>query len=48
MGNEKKENIKPRQIVIETNGNTAKIIKAEVAGSLELRAILLGLAEKII
>lgn len=35
-----------RQIIIETDGNIAKIVKAEVAGSLELRAILQGLLEK--
>jgi len=35
---------KMRQIIIETNGNIARIIKADVAGSLELKAILEGLA----
>ncbi len=42
---EKKEEV--RQIIIETDGNTAKIVKAEVAGSLELKAILEGLADNI-
>lgn len=38
---EKKENeTKPRQILIETDGNTVRIVKAEVAGTLEFRAIL--------
>jgi hypothetical protein len=38
---EKKENeTKPRQIIIETDGNLVRIIKAEVAGTLEFRAIL--------
>ena len=34
---------KKRRIVIETDGNNAKIVEAEVAGSLELKAILEGL-----
>lgn len=29
-----------RQILIETDGNVIKIVKAEVAGALELKAIL--------
>lgn len=29
-----------RQVVIETDGNTVKIVKAEVAGLVELRGIL--------
>ena len=38
---EKKENeTKPRQIIIETDGNIVRIVKAEVAGTLEFRAIL--------
>lgn len=38
---EKKENeTKPRQILIETDGNIVRIVKAEVAGTLEFRAIL--------
>ncbi len=32
-----------RQIIIETDGNTIQIKKAEVAGTLELRAILASL-----
>lgn len=36
-----------RTIVIETDGNMAKIVKAEVAGNLELKAILVGLANSI-
>ena len=38
---------KMRQIIIETDGNGAKIVKAEVAGSLELKAILTGLANSL-
>ena len=38
---------KMRQIIIETDGNVAKIAKAEVAGSLELKAILTGLANSL-
>ena len=38
---------KMREITIRTNGNTATIIKAEVAGSLELKAILQGLVDNI-
>jgi len=50
MTNEKQEPKKElpmRQIIIETNGNIARIIKADVAGSLELRAILIGLIENL-
>ena len=36
-----------RQIIIETDGNIAKIAKAEVAGSLELKAILQGLVNNL-
>lgn len=35
----KKEEPKMRQIIIETDGNTIQIIKAEVAGFYELSAI---------
>lgn len=35
---------KKRLIVIETDGSSAKIIKAEVAGNFELKAILTALA----
>jgi len=38
---------KMRQIIIETDGNIARIAKAEVAGSLELKAILQGLIDAI-
>lgn len=38
---------KMRQIIIETDGNIARILKAEVAGSLELKAILQGLIDVI-
>jgi hypothetical protein len=31
---------KPRQIVIETDGNSVNLVKAEVSGSLELVAVL--------
>ena len=44
---EEKEKPKMRQIIIETDGNLATIVKAEVAGSLELKSILQGLADKI-
>lgn len=54
MNNEKKEEKKEqveqpkmRQIIIETDGNIAKIVKAEVAGSLELKAILQGLVNNL-
>jgi len=50
QGEQKKEEpkapqVKMRQILILTDGNVAKIEKAEVAGSLELKAILQGLAD---
>jgi tRNA threonylcarbamoyladenosine modification (KEOPS) complex Pcc1 subunit len=38
---------KMRQIVIETNGSDISILRAEVAGSLELAAILEALLRKI-
>ena len=41
------EKPKMRQIIIETNGNIAAIVKAEVAGSLELKAILQGLIDNL-
>lgn len=37
---ELKKEIPKRQIIIETDGNSVSIIKAEVAGNLELRAVL--------
>lgn len=43
MEEEKKEEPKMRQIIIETDGNDIKIIKLETAGVLEFRAILLSL-----
>lgn len=36
----KKENSKKRQVILETDGNSIQIIKAEVAGTIELIAIL--------
>ena len=49
---EKKEEATPqqpkmREILIQTNGNVASIVKADVAGVLELRAILQGLLDNI-
>jgi len=41
------EEPKMRQIIIETDGNNINLLKSEVAGSLELRAILIALLEKI-
>ncbi len=38
---------KMRQIIIETDGNLAKIAKAEVNGTLELKAILQGLSDSL-
>lgn len=38
---------KMREILILTDGNTATIKSAQVAGSLELKAILVGLANNI-
>lgn len=40
MSEVKKEEKKPRQILIETNGNYIQLKKAEVAGNLEMIAIL--------
>jgi hypothetical protein len=37
---EQKEENKKRQIIIETDGNVIQIVKAEVAGNIELIAIL--------
>ena len=42
-----KQPIKMRQIIIETDGNVAKIVKAEVAGTLELKSILQGLSDSL-
>ena len=35
-----------RQIIIETDGNNVRITKAEIAGNIELAAILRALAEQ--
>lgn len=40
MEEEKKEEKIQRQIIIETDGNEIKIVKAEVAGQIELVGIL--------
>lgn len=39
----KEEEPKFRQILIETNGSDIRIVKSEVAGMLELKAILMSL-----
>ena len=44
--NEKKE-VKMRQIIIETDGNNINLIKADVAGNLELFAILSTILNKL-
>ena len=44
MGEKEK---KPRQIIIETDGNYIELTKAEVAGNLELIAILSSLLNKL-
>jgi len=36
----KKEESKKRQIILETDGNSIQLVKAEAAGSIELIAIL--------
>jgi len=41
------EKPKMRQIIIETDGNSINIVKAEVAGNLELTAILSTIINKI-
>lgn len=43
----KKEEVKMRQIIIETDGNNINILKAEVAGNLELVAILSSILNKL-
>ena len=43
----KKEETKMRQIVIETDGNNINIVKAETAGNLELVAILSSILNKL-
>jgi hypothetical protein len=42
-----KETPKTRQIIIETDGNSINIIKAEVSGTIELTGILRNLIEFI-
>jgi hypothetical protein len=42
-----KEEVKPRQILIETDGNNVRVARADVAGSLELIAILSIILEDI-
>ena len=44
---EVKDDKKLRQIIIETDGNNINLVKSEVAGSLELRAILVALLENL-
>jgi len=44
---EKKVESKMRQILIETDGNNINIVKAEVAGNLELVAVLQAVLAKI-
>jgi hypothetical protein len=44
---QKKDDTKMRQIIIETDGSSVKIAKFEAAGSLEFKAILIALLEKI-
>ena len=41
------EKLKMRQIIIETDGNNINILKAEVAGNLELIAILSSILNKL-
>ena len=42
---EKKEEAPARQIIIETDGNNIKVIKAEVAGNFEFKGILQALLD---
>lgn len=44
---EKKEESKMRQIIIETDGNSIKLTKVEVAGEIELLGILEGIIKTI-
>ena len=44
----KKEEKKPRQILIETDGNNIELVKAEVGGSIELIAILNSIIQTLI
>jgi len=43
----KKSKVPMRQVIIETDGNNINIIKAEVAGNLELIAILQSILQRI-
>ncbi|MBV6340111.1 hypothetical protein [Candidatus Magnetobacterium casense] len=45
---QKKDEVKMRQIIIETDGRNVKIIKAEVASEIEFVAILQAILTKII
>lgn len=47
MSKEQPQEPKMREIIIETDGNTIKIKKAEVAGSFEFKAILLALLDNL-
>ena len=44
---EETKEIKKRQIIIETDGNSIQLIKSEVAGSIELKGILQMLIEAL-
>jgi hypothetical protein len=48
MENEQIEKPKLRQIIIETDGNSITVVKAEVAGNLEFSAILQNILNKIL
>ncbi len=43
----KQEETKLRQIIIETDGNNIKLTKLEIAGTLELKAILSSILEQL-
>ena len=45
--NEQKKSNQKRQIIIETDGNSVNLTKAEVAGSLELKSILSSLLQNL-
>ena len=44
---EQPKELPKREIIIETDGNDIKIKKADVAGSLELKAILMALLDNL-
>jgi len=44
---EQTKELPKREIIIETDGNSINIKKAEVAGSLELKAILMALLDNL-